>query len=143
MNEAQRVEALLALYKQQMEHFRHTQEIEWKANFGIWTLLAGAIYIVTKEPVHISRGWAALAALIAATGLHACWLWRVHYSEISDKQLWTRYRAEALQLIRGNETLHEHETPWKRSHWHEAIWLSVEIMVTALLCVFLFQSLPC
>ncbi len=36
--QSRKVEALLTLYKQQMEHFRHTQEIEWKANFGDYVL---------------------------------------------------------------------------------------------------------
>jgi len=143
MDEAQRVEALLALYKQQMEHFHHTQQIEWKANFGIWTLLAGAIYVATKESVHLSRGWTAAVVLIFAVVVHALWLWRVHLSERADKQLWTGYRAEALRLIRGNETRFEHEPPWKRSRLSEVAWLFLELMVTVLLCAFLFLSLPC
>ncbi|MGH9433536.1 MAG: hypothetical protein ACRD3T_18555 [Terriglobia bacterium] len=38
--QSRRVEALLHLQKEQMERFRHTQTIEWKDNFAIWTLLA-------------------------------------------------------------------------------------------------------
>lgn len=51
MDETQRsvLDAFLTLYKQQMEHFRHTQQLEWKANFGIWTLLAGRFISSTRK----------------------------------------------------------------------------------------------
>jgi len=149
MDETQRsvLEGFLNLYKQQMEHFRHTQQIEWKANFGIWTLLAGAIYIVNKEVVHIPhRGWpmaVVLILLFAAASLHLLWLLKVHRSEIADKRFWTRYRADALQVIRGGstDTLDEDERPWNRKPSDELQWLALEVMVTVFLCVFLALSL--
>jgi hypothetical protein len=141
---SRKVEALLDLCKQQMEQFRHTQQIEWKANFGIWSLLAGAIYIVAKEPLsaHISRCYAALVLLVAIF-IHALWLLKVHHSEVSDKRLWTQYRAEALPIIRDSkEALPEHEKPWERSPGEEIAWLSLEVTVTIILSAFLVAMLP-
>jgi hypothetical protein len=149
MDETQRsvLDAFLTLYKQQMEHFRHTQQLEWRANFGIWTLLAGAIYIVNKEVVQIPyRGW--LIALVpillfAAALLHVLWLLKVHRSEDNDRRFWRRYRAEALQGLRGGSTntLHEDERPSDRKRGNDWQWIALEGMVTVLLCVFLFSSL--
>jgi hypothetical protein len=140
--QSRRVEALLDLYKQQMGQFRHTQQIEWKANFGVWTLLAGAIYIVTREEVsvHIPLYFAA-GALVIVLVVHVWWLKNIHDSEARDKELWTRYRAEALPLIRGNDTPYEDETPWKRRE-QRIIWLLLEVTVTFLLCAFLLAILP-
>jgi len=124
MDEAKRVEALLALYKQQMEHFRHSQQIEWKANFGVWTLLAGAIYVVPKDAIHIPHCLAAIALFLVAF-IHAAWLLKLHESEMCDKELWIRYRNEVLPLIRGNDTIHKHEKPWERSLGQQMTWLSL------------------
>jgi hypothetical protein len=140
INEAQRVEALLDLYKHQMEQFRNTRELEWKANLAIWTLLAGAVYVLPKEPVHISHCVAAVA-LISAIVVHAFWLRKVHDSEAYDKVLWSRYRAEALRLIRGTATVGEDETPYKES-MRPTIWFWLEVGVTALLCASLLMFLP-
>ena len=139
--QSRRVDALLRLYKEQMEHFRHTQDIEWKANFGIWTLLAAAIYIVVvaKEPVGIHRGWLVPVFLGFAVALHGSWLFMVHCSEVADKKFWTSYRADALRMV---SLAHKDEEPWKRQWWQELLWLALEVGVTFLLCVFLFYSLP-
>lgn len=139
---ARRVELLLELYKQQMEHYHKTLEVEWKCNFGVWTLLAGAIYIVTKEHVSIPRSCAVSLVLVAATCVHGLWLGKIHHSEVADKKYWTRYRAEALQIIRGANTLEMDEKPWDRTTWQRMTWLTLEVMVTFLLCVFFFYSLP-
>ncbi len=145
MNEqtdTKRIETLRDFYKQQMAHYQHTQEIEWKANFGIWTLLAASIYVVTRENVRIHKGCWILLVLTAVWVIHTWWLWRVHCSEIVDKQLWSRYRAEALRLIRSNDSLQEHEAPFTRSLLREIEWLSLETMITALLCIFLYTAWP-
>jgi hypothetical protein len=96
---------------------------------------------VTKEGVCIPRCWAAVALLIA-TFIHALWLWKIHGSEVSDKEFWTRYRAEALPIIRGNDTLHDDEVPWRRTRGEKIVWLFLEVTVTVLLCGFLWEALP-
>lgn len=134
-----RVNALLDLYREQMEHFRHTEQIEWKGNFGVWTLLAGAIYLSAKESIRIDLRWP-LPLLGIAWLSHAFWLYKIHRSEVFDKELWTRYRAEALRLIR-NTPVHPDEQPWKRRWWEELMWLVSEIVLTFLLCAFLLYFL--
>jgi hypothetical protein len=134
------VKALLDLCKLEIEHEEHMQQIEWKCNFGIWTLLAGAIYIVTKEPVQMSRSWTG-ACLSVLTILHVCWLYGVRRSEEFDKESWTDHRSRVLRLIGAAET-EKDSRGWTRSLLHRVLWLSVEGMMTFLLCAFLFFSLP-
>jgi hypothetical protein len=142
MNDSERVQALLDLYKQQMGQFQHTQDIEWKANFGIWTLLAVSIYVATTKSVRIHRGCLAFVALLIVVVVHTVWLLFVHSSELADKQLWSRYRLEALAIVRNAHTEHKHEGLFCRSVMREFSWLSVEMMITTLLCLFLYLSLP-
>jgi hypothetical protein len=140
MNEEQprQIEALLDLYKQQMEHYHHTQQVEWKANFGVWTLLAGAIYILPTKGVHVPHCASLIAPLITAAALmltgHAYWLYKIHSSEVWDKVFWTRYRYEALRLIRSNGTVNEDEKEWNRNRKEKLVWLGLEVMITFLLC---------
>jgi hypothetical protein len=143
--ESWRVEALLKLYEKQMEHFQHTQSIEWKGNFGLWTALGGAIYVVTKSHYVVSHQWWAIIILvvfIVPVGLHLWWLSKVHASEDYDKIFWSRYRAEALQAIRGSAyQLYRDEWPYPgREKWQKKRWLAVEVGVTLLLCALLFYS---
>jgi hypothetical protein len=135
-----RVQSFLELYKQQMERYRQTQEIEWKANFGLWTLLAGAIYLLKDRFASLSShlAWIALVFLVV---LHGWWLYKIHKSEEVDKELWSHYRAEALKLLRGSENPLDHETYRQRGFVSEILWLLLEVGVTLLLALlFLFQA---
>jgi hypothetical protein len=141
--QSRRVDVLLRLYQEQMEHFRHTQDIEWKANFGIWTLLAAAIYMTSKEHVQLPHVAVVKAALFAAPVVHAGWLFMVHRSQGADKYLWARYRLAALRVIHGGDYIPEkHEIPRERPLWKEFLWLILETGITALLCMFLFHVHP-
>jgi hypothetical protein len=126
------IAAYLELYKQQMERFHQTQEIEWKANFGLWTLLAGAVYLTKDRCLHLSSciAWPALAIVAA---LHGWWLSKIHKSEEADKELWCQYRREALTLLRGTNTSSPHETYRHRTSEGKIAWLLLEVSVTVLL----------
>ncbi len=62
MDDDKRVQGFLDLLKQQIQNRQNTQEIEWKANIGFWTLLAGANYFVAQQHVSISLCWRFLCA---------------------------------------------------------------------------------
>src|SRR5580658_6410202 len=121
MNEEKRAQLLVDLYKQQMEHYQHTQTVEWKGNFGIWTLLAGAIYLAKEKPTSIEPlySW---VVLVTAPILHFLWLFMVLRSEQFDKRLWVQYRKEAVELLRGRPALPE-ETASERGKLRTCIWL--------------------
>ncbi len=129
----ERVQAYLNLYKQQMDRFRQTQEVEWKANISLWTLLAGAVYLARDHHLAIPHCISYTAALVVAL-LHGCWLCQVHSSAQIDKILWTRYRSEALLLLRGSLRKHEEEVVERK--WAPS-WLLLEIGVTLILATFL------
>jgi hypothetical protein len=42
-NGAKKLETCVTLYKQQMEHYHKTQDVEWKGTFGAWTIVAVAV----------------------------------------------------------------------------------------------------
>ena len=71
MDDDKRIQGFLDLYKQQMQQFRNTQGIEWKANIGYWTLLAGANYFVAQHSVWISLLWA-LPICVLKIGRASC-----------------------------------------------------------------------
>lgn len=133
MEEEKRAELFVDLYKQQMERFHQTQEIEWKANIALWTLLAGAIYLARDHCLGIPRCVAYIAAFVIVL-LHGCWLGKVHSSEHIDKILSTRYRSDALLLLRGSLLKHEGETG---ERIFAPLWLALEIGMTLILAAFL------
>jgi hypothetical protein len=135
MDDEKRAKLFVDLYKQQMEHYQHTQTVEWKGNFGIWTLLAGAIYLA-KDKVPTIRPLYALVVLVVAPALHLLWLFMVLKSEQADKTFWVRYRQEALEILRGTPALPD-ETVSKRGKLRTFIWLASEVGVTVALCVAL------
>ena len=139
MDEDKRVQAFIDLYKQQMERFRQTQEMEWKANFGLWTLLAGAIYLAKEKIIAIPTCPAAFFLLLVL-GVHFGWLHRIHASQQFDKKLWVRYRREALSLLRVGQdsAVLEDEKQWETGLWTELTWRSLELGITLLLCAVLF-----
>lgn len=121
-----------------MEHYHHTQTIEWKANFGVWTLLAGAIYLA-KDHVLRLPPCAALVISSVPPIFHGLWLHRVLASEQTDKMFWVRYRREALELLRGQSPLKDEEE-WERGIGLTLLWLALEVGVTCLLCGLLFLT---
>lgn len=143
MNEHERAQGFLGLYKQQMQNRHYTQEVEWKANIGFWTLLAGANYVLVRYPISISPCYAFLICLTTVV-MHGWWLRMIHNSEEADKRLWCCYRKEALlELRRGRasddttETIKppQDEKRMRRSEW---LWLIPELWLTLALSGFLF-----
>jgi hypothetical protein len=137
MDEEKQVEGFLTLYRQQMQSFRDTQGIEWKANFGVWTLLSGAIYLISQHPISLPR-WLAALTCIGVILCHGWWLVKIHRSEQFDKKLWVRYRGEALQLLRNEHNLHQDEADFDRAEWP---WLVVVLRLTGVLALVLFKVL--
>jgi hypothetical protein len=135
MDEEKRAQLFVDLYKQQMEHYQHTQTVEWKGNFGIWTLLAGAIYLAQQKSPSIDPLYAC-GVLAIAPLLHFLWLLMVLRSEQFDKTLWVRYRKEAVEILRGRPALLD-ETVSERGKLRTCIWLVCEVGVTVALCIAL------
>lgn len=123
----------ISLYKQQMERFHQTQEIEWKVNIAFWTLLAAGTYLARGKGLAICPCAAWVLVFVVVT-LHLWWLLMIHKSEQTDKKFWVRYRAEALAIIRG-KPVHddEKEEHSNRSGFDELLWLVPEVGMTALL----------
>lgn len=135
MDDDKRAQGFVDLYKQQMQNRQSTQEVEWKANIGFWTLLAGANYFATQHHICISLRCAAFICLLTVI-MHGWWLYMIHLSEEADKTLLMRFRGEALQLLRtAGSPEHEDENRTERSEWQ---WLIPELWLTfalsALLC---------
>lgn len=137
MNDKERAEIYLSLYRQQMERYCKTQDVEWKANFGVWTLLAGAIYLAAKDTVAIS-GCLTAVILIGLVSVHCAWLLAMHRSENFDKRLWVQYRGKALRLADPD---HHGSDDFRRDWWAEVIWLLLEVGMTIMLSVVLFSML--
>jgi hypothetical protein len=135
MDDDKRVQGFLDLLKQQMQNRQNTQEIEWKANIGFWTLLAGANYFAAQHHIPISLGWALFICSVTVI-THGWWLVMIHRSQEADKKLWVRFRGEALQLLRTAGSPHHEDE--HRSRIREWPWLLPEMWLTlalsALLC---------
>jgi hypothetical protein len=134
------VQGYVNLYKQQMEHFRDTQGVEWKANFGVWTLLAGSIYFVVQHPIHVRLCFASVICIGTVT-MHFWWLSKIHHSQQFDKKLWVEYRKEALLLLRGGASPLKDENTSERNWWGTLSWLLVEIWLTIVLSAILLWAL--
>ena len=113
-----------------MDRFTQTQAVEWKGNFGVWTLLAGAAYLVAKEHVYVPL-YLAAALLLLLNAAHVGWLKFIHDSEQFDKKLWVHFRTKALQAIPTEVVGNEHKH-------NEAVWDLFEGGITAILSVALF-----
>lgn len=135
MNEEQRVQGFLDLYKQQMQNRHYTQDIEWRANIGFWTLLAGANYFIVQHPIAISACCAFLICLVTVV-MHGWWLLMIHRSEEADKGLWICYRREALLLLRCGDTSTGTQNPSSPPNYEnqlrrsELLWLPPELWLT-------------
>lgn len=142
MDDKDRVEAYINLYKQQMERYKNTQNIEWKGNFGVWALLAGAIYLASgKEGATVPLSVAA-PVLLLVIAIHLGWLISVHSSEEEDKKLWVQYRGKALRLLQHGGGTQADGADWVKRPWYkELIWLVLEVGMTASLSVTLFAIL--
>jgi hypothetical protein len=141
MNEKEKVEAYISLYKQQMDRFNNTQNLEWKANFGLWALLAGASYVAAQKPLIVPRFWAVFV-LCGIVAVHIGWLSFIHGSQQVDRRLWMLYRRKAAAILQCEK---EQEDLLQPSRWErlfrEPIWTFFEAMMTGLLCVILYISL--
>lgn len=133
-----RVAAYISLYKQQMERAAKTQDIEWKGNFGVWALLAGAIYFAAREHVVAlsCRKTEVMLALVII--VHTLWLLRIHGSFAFDKKLWDGYRTKTLEIIEPGATQGK---PYKRSWFAESVWILLEVGMTTILSLVLLVIL--
>jgi hypothetical protein len=98
MEDKDRVNAYIDFYKQQMEHYHKKQEMEARGSFGVWTLLAAAIYLVVEKNVYVSF-WVAVPAVAAVLAIHFFWLWRLRKSEGIDREMWVNYRDKAEHIL--------------------------------------------
>ena len=88
MNDEKKLDAALALYKQQMEHYHKTQDVEWKGTFGAWTLGVAMLWATFQPTFRMgSSRWVLL--VLAIPILHCLWLLKIHNSEEEDKVFWT------------------------------------------------------
>lgn len=128
----QKLETCLTLYKQQMEHYHKTQDVEWKGTFGAWTLTAAAVATTFQ---HKLAGGSWTLSILAVPVLHAVWLLQIHRSEEFDKHLWAEYRDEACGLV----SLGRHGDRG-RGKVRELLWLLPEVGITlAFGVVFLWR----
>src|SRR6266478_822286 len=132
MDNEKRADLFLSAYKAQMQRYSDTQKIEWQANFGVWTLLAGSIYFVAQHPIHPPWCINALAC-VGTVVAHGWWLHKIHKSEEFDKNLWARYRLEGLLLLREPPKSEEDEKPSKRDWRNSVSWLAAELWLTCVL----------
>jgi hypothetical protein len=138
MDDKDQVDAYINRYKQQMDRYSRTQEIEWKGNFGVWALLAGAVYFAgTNRSIAIPLCFIG-PMLLVLTLVHMGWLLNIHSSERFDKKLWAEYRLRASQIIQPNAP---DEGTFKHSWIKEAVWILLEVGVTTLLSLALLALL--
>jgi hypothetical protein len=123
----------LRLYERQMSHFEKTQEVEWKGNFGVWTLLAAAIAWASQRPEETWPVVPTLVVLVLVVAGHALWLYLIHGSEQRDKAFWCKYRDAAERLL--GRTIPEPPKP--RTRWRALRWFASEWFVTLALAVVL------
>jgi hypothetical protein len=143
MSVKEKVEAYISLYKQQMDRFNRTQDVEWKANFGVWALLAGSIYFVAQRSVILPSCLVAII-LVAFCVVHCGWLLFIHDSQRIDKDLWKLYRRKAAEILICDveqEKLLSHSEWYRGPRIRELLWTSFEVGITALLCLLLFVML--
>jgi hypothetical protein len=141
MSDKEKVEAYISLYKQQMDRFGKTQDVEWKGNFGVWALLAGAIYLASgKEGASVPLSVAAPILLLVIV-IHLGWLKSVHRSEEVDKRLWVQYRGKAIRLLQPVVTPDDGADWIERPWYREVFWLLLEVGMTAILSAALFAIL--
>jgi hypothetical protein len=149
-------DSYLRLYERQMAHYEKTQDVEWKGSFGVWALLAAAIYWAAQNaaklpPAHVDRCLVSGGYVVAA--LHAVWLWLVHDSEAFDKRLWSRYRRAAREMLSTTGVRRDEIEPEIRGFWKWLVWFlrrlawialeaGVTLVMASVLASFLRQASP-
>jgi hypothetical protein len=144
MSHKEKVDSYISLYKQQMVRFGQTQGVEWKGNFGLWALLAGATYLVANKSVDVPPA-CALVILAGVCAVHAGWLVFVHDSQQIEKDLWVVYRDKAaaiLGCVPEQQNALSHNKLFRRKPFvRKFFWTSFEVGMTILLCAILFVML--
>jgi len=56
IGDKERLETCVELYKQQMDHYHHTQEVEWKGTFGAWSMGAAAVAATFGQGLSVRWG---------------------------------------------------------------------------------------
>ena len=131
------VDAHVRLYERQMAHYENTQSIEWKVTFGIWTLLAAAIYWAAQNAFRLGLDSRLRILLLAFPVLHAVWLCRIHESEEFDKRLWARYRTAARAILLSPTEVPKDERESTRNYLDEWTWILMEAGVTLMMALAL------
>ncbi len=103
MDDEKRITGLLEMASQRMKRFRELEEIEWKLNFSIWTLLGGLAFLwVTGHmtmPAWLKSPCAFLLAPIPALLPHGVALFMLHRQEQTEAKFRNHYRDQAEELL--------------------------------------------
>jgi hypothetical protein len=146
MEDAQRVTGLLELARQQMQRYHELEELEWKINFSVWTLLGGVAYlwvVNVKLPlpaVLMSKPGAYLLLPIPAMAIHGLALSMLHQQQAERARARDDYRRLAGEIL--GAPVPDKAKPSKHYRWRYFRWLGWDLIVTFVIgaaVVFLVQ----
>ena len=129
------VDNYLELYKTQLSRFSQTQNIQWRVNYGLWSLIVvgGAFLVRQNHEFDII-----LACFIAffIFLLHLVWSYRVQDSLNIDKKLFVAYRIkveESMNDDTSSKILNAHKAERNEFLLGTTIWIIVQVSFTFIL----------
>lgn len=101
MNDSDKLQAYVELFKAHVDKFNKTRDIQWKLNIALWTLMGAAGgFLYGKYTPSFLEGLIILA--IFATGFFFFWAQPIQASLEQDKLLFSKYRNK-LETLAGEQ----------------------------------------
>jgi len=101
MNETEKSQAYVELFKAHLDKFNKTRDIQWKLNIALWTLIGAAGgFLYEKYTPSLLEGIVIL--IVFSVGHFFFWAQPIQTSLEQDKQLFSKYRNE-LEKMAGEK----------------------------------------
>jgi hypothetical protein len=141
MDDENKVQAYLELYKAQMEHFNNTRDFEWRINLALWSaILVITGFLVGKVTIDSSSLW-----IFAAIFLwHFIWMIQIQKTEDTDEHVMRAYRQHIEELAAWKVPPPEKGEWFLRFRWLPSggfWWVVYETLATGVLLVLAWWAL--
>lgn len=136
MTDAERVDACIRLYTQELERQKQIESIQWRINFSVWTFIILATHALTEAQIK-RHGWFVAGGIFLAL-LHFIAILKNIRSVRATAQMWRHYRKSVDALLGDSNQMPDIKddvSTWFRHPrwWVAAIFGTTLILLTVAL----------
>lgn len=139
MNENNKTNIYLKLFKVHVDKYNKTREIQWKVNFYFWAAVGAATSLLYGKFWPTNTQFFILS-VVPSVMFYYLWILPISKSINTDREIYSKYRCRIESLIDEKEKCKTHKTSSKFDKW-----ACIKLLITVFLfvgCLFILHEAP-